>query len=117
MFSEPQSVTVGAVAEDLPRVSFGNFNGIFEDSTAGLRLSIAHQNGARHRRTVRLDFTKVAADPLLDGVSKPYSMSAYLVIDHPRVGFDAASIEANAKALVGWLAVTGNLTKVVGGES
>jgi hypothetical protein len=117
MFSEPQNVTVNAATIALPRTAFGDRNGLFESVTDGLRLRISHVLGKRTRRQVRLDFTKTAADPLLDGVSRQYSMSAYLVIDQPQVGFDAVEIEANAKVLTDWLAVPGNLTKVANGES
>jgi len=117
MFSDPQSVTVSGSAKSLPRVSVGDRQAVYENSTAGLTHRITHTVGKRNRHTVRLDCTKTAADPLLDGVSKQYSMSAYLVIDHPPVGFTAAEAEANTKALTDWLAVAGNLTKVVGGES
>jgi hypothetical protein len=117
MFVEPQSITISGAAKSLPRVRVGDRNGLFESATAGLRLRVSHLIGKRIRRTVRIDFTKTAADPLLDGVSRQYSSSAYLVIDHPPVGFNSAELEANAKSLVDWLAATGNLTKVVNGES
>ncbi len=117
MFSEPQSVTVNAVADSLPRVSFGDRSGEFHNSSTGRKLRISHIVGKRNRRTVRLDITKTAADPLLDGVSRQYSMSAYLVIDHPPVGFTDIEAKDNTKALVDWLAVSGNLAKVIGGES
>lgn len=116
MFSEPQAVTVNAVADSLPRTSFSP-KGVFSNTTTGRVLSIAHAIGKRNRRTVRFDVTKTAADPLLDGVSRQYSMSAYLVIDHPSVGFTATEVLNNVKALNDWCAVAGNLAKVVGGES
>lgn len=116
-FTEPLTVTVNAVAKSLPRVSVGNRSAIYEKIADGLRLSIASQTGKRVRRNVRLDFTKTAADPLLDGVSKQYSMSSYLVIDHPQVGFTQLELEQYAQALVDWLDVAGNLTKVLNGES
>lgn len=117
MFSEPQSITVSGAAKSLPRVGYGDRNGLFESVPAGLRLRVSHLIGKRIRRTVRIDFTKTAADPLLDGVSRQYSSSAYIVIDHPSVGFTTTELEANAKSLVDWLAVAGNLSKVVNGES
>lgn len=117
MFTEPQTVTVNAVAKNLPRVSMLDRSGTFESAADGLTLRVSHNLGKRNRRTVRLDITKTAADPLLDGVSRPYSMSAYLVIDHPQVGFDATETLNNVQALVDWLDVAGNLSKVVGGES
>lgn len=117
MFSEPQTVTVNAVAKSLPRVSFGDSQGTFENVTEGLRVRISHASGKRTRRTVRLDITKTAPDPLLDGVSKEYSMSAYLVIDHPKVGFSAVDQERYAQALVDYVDAPGVLTKVINGES
>lgn len=117
MFSEPQSVTVNAVATSLPRVSFGDRQGAFQAPDGAIALKVAHDLRNRNRRTVRIDFTKTAADPLLDGVSRQYSMSTYVVIDHPKVGFTNTEVENNLKALKDWLAVSGNITKVVGGES
>lgn len=117
MFTEPQTVTVNAIGIDLPRVSTGNRTGIFEKISAGIKMTIAHQLAKRSRRSVRFDFTETAADPLLDGVSRQYSMSAYLVIDHPPVGFTPEKVEQNAQALVDWLDSPGNLTKVLNGES
>lgn len=117
MFTEPQTVTVNAVAKALPRVSTGDRVGVFESSALGYLLKISHLNGKRYRRTVRLDSTKTAADPLIAGVNRQYSMSAYLVIDHPLVGFSNTEAEQVAQALVDWLDTPGNLTKVIGGES
>lgn len=117
MFTEPQTVTVATVAKSLPRVAYGDRNGLFESVPDGIRLRVSHILGKRTRRTVRFDFTKTAADPLLDGVSRQYSSSAYIVIDHPPVGFTPVELQANAKALVDWLGVAGNLAKVTNGES
>lgn len=117
MFTEPQSVTVNAVAKSMPRVELGARTGTFENVSTGHRLRITHLLGKRNRRIVRLDVTKIAADPLLDGVSREYSMSAYLTIDHPPVGFSTTEQEQNVQALVDWLDTVGNLTKVVNGES
>lgn len=117
MFTEPQSVTVNAVAKTLPRVSFGDRSGVFQTSDGAFTLKVSHDLRNRNRRTVRLDITKTAADPLLDGVSRPYSMSAYVVLDHPQVGFDNTEVTNNLKALIDWLAVSANQAKIVGGES
>jgi hypothetical protein len=117
MFAEPQSVTVNAVAKSLPRVSFGDRKGVFTSATGDIQLTVSHDLKSRNRRNVRLDFAKTASDPLLDGVSRQYTMSAYVVVDHPRVGFDNTEVKNNLKALVDYLGVAGNLDKVVGGES
>jgi hypothetical protein len=116
MFTEPQTVTTNAVADNLPRVSFDP-EGVFHNATTGRKLRIAHQRGKRSRDTVRLDITKTAVDPLLDGVSRQYSMSVYLVIDAPIVGFSTTEVGYHAQALVDWTDLAGNLTKVINGES
>lgn len=117
MFTEPQSVTVSGAAKSLPRVAFGDRKGVFENTTTGHRLSISHVNGKRGRSTVRLDITKTAADPLLDGVSRQYSMSCLLILDRPLVGFSQTEVEQNAQGFIDWLDTAANLTKVAGGES
>lgn len=117
MLLDPQSVSVGGVAKALPRVSVGANTATYKSSDGNITYTVSHAYGKRTRRNVRLDFRKVAADPLLDGVSRPYTMSAYIVIDHPDIGFTNTEIETNTKALVDELAETGLLAKVLGGES
>lgn len=117
MFSDPQSVSVAGTPVSLPRVSVGANTATYRSADGNLTYTVSHSYGKRTRRTVRLDFRKVAADPLLDGVSRPYSMSAYVVIDHPEIGFANGELESNVKALVDELAEAGNLTKILGGES
>lgn len=117
MFTEPQSVTVNAVAKSLVRVSTGDRKAIYENSVEGMSLNLSHANGKRKRHTVRLDIEKIAADAFLDGVSKPFSMSAYLVIDRPLQGITDTEAGYYAQALIDWLDVAGNITKVIGGES
>ena len=115
MFSEPQTVTIATVAKPLPRVSFGDRKGIFEDAL-GNRLSFSHTFGRRNRHIVRLDNTMKAADPLLDGVSREYSMSVQLIVDIPPVGFSNTQQVDIAKALADYCTAA-NLAKVIGGES
>ena len=117
MFADPQTVTVNAVAKTLPRVSVGSRQATYESSADGLSLLLTHVKGKRNRHTVRLDISKTAADPLLDGVSRVYSMSAYLVVDAPELGFSLAEQKLNVKALLDFLAASTNTEKVLAGES
>lgn len=117
MFSEPLTVTVNAIAKELNRVGFGDRRGTFARVADGLKLTISHNSGKREASTVRFDINKVAADPLLDGVSKPYSMSVSLTVNTPTVGFSTTEISQNMQALVDWLDTPANLAKVVNGES
>lgn len=118
-FSDPQSVTINAVANSLPRVSSGVNTGTFRKDDANVELLISHQYGKRTRRQIKLTHRKVAADPLLSGVNSSYSMSVYLVIDHPVVGYTVAEAKQITDALVLFLTTgTGaNVTKMLGGEN
>lgn len=117
MFADPQTVTVNAVNKSLVRTDVGNRKALYESAADGLTLTLSHVKGRRNRHTVRLDISKTAADPLLDGVSRVYSMSAYLTVDVPDVGFSLTEQDINVKALVDWLAAGTNADKVLAFES
>lgn len=119
MFSEPQTLTVNAVAKNLRRVSMGDRKGAFElqDGTTKYALQISHELKNRSRRLVKFLTTKTAADPLLDGVSREYPMNCQLIIDTPKVGYSATEVGQIVQALVDWLDVPANLAAFVGGES
>lgn len=117
MFADPQSLTVNAVAKSLPRVPSTNSDGLFENVAEGLKLRVSQSNGKRIRRTVRLDRSDIVTDPFLDGTNRPVSMSAYLVVDVPLLGFTATEISYDVQALVDWLDTPANLAKVLGGEA
>lgn len=117
MFADPLSVTVNSVAKSLVRTDVGNRKALYESAADGLSLTISHVKGKRNRHTVRLDINKTAADPLLDGHSKVYSMSAYLIVDAPDVGFSLTEQDINVKALVDWLGTGTNADKVLAFES
>lgn len=117
MFTDPQTVTVNAVGKTLPRVSVGDRKATYESPADGITLNFTHVVGKRNRHTVRLDIVKTAADPLLDGVSRQYSMSAYTVVDVPPLGFSLAEQKLNVKALLDYLNASTNTEKVLAGES
>lgn len=117
MFADPQDVTIAGTEVELPRVSFGDRRGTFKSTADGVKLSIVHNEGKRNSSTVRLDYNIVAADPLLDGVSRPQSMSAFFTINTPQTGFSTVDVAENVQGLLTWLAGAGNLSKVINGES
>lgn len=117
MFVEPLTVLVNAVSKTLPRVVAGDRKATYESTADGLTLSITHVVGKRNRHTIRLDSKKTAADPLLDGVSRAYSMSTYLVVDAPEIGFTLTEQKQIVKALTDWLGTSTNTDKVLAGES
>jgi len=117
MFSDPQSVTVNAVAQSLPAISRNGDSSLYQKDDATYKLTVAHQyKPARKRFTVRLDSNKVAADPLTSANNQVYSVSAYLVVDAPIVGYSNSELQQLTSALTAWLS-SANILKVVGGET
>lgn len=118
MFTDPQSVTVNAVAVPLPRVSTNGRTSIYENASGDLTLTLAHSNGKRSRSVVRLDRQKTAADPLNPANFRPYSTSKYLVCDSPlNIGFTDLELQYDILALTGLVNGTGWLAKFLGQES
>jgi hypothetical protein len=118
-FADPQSVTINAVAQSLPRTSVGVNSGVYTKDDGNVKLSISHSYAKRTRRTARLDFRKIAADPLISAQSVLYSMSAYLVVDVPITGFTVAEQKQIVDALTLYLTASSGakVTQLLGGEA
>jgi len=118
-FADPQSVTINSIAKSLARVSSGVNSGQFKTSDGLDALSVSHQYGKRVRHMIRLDDSKIATDPLMAGQSIPVSMSSYLVVDVPTVGYSVAEQKQVVDGLVAYLtASTGaRVTQLLGGEN
>ena len=119
MYSDPQTLTINSVAQTLPRTSSGANSGVFTKDDGNVKLTASHQYGKRNRRQLRVDFRKVAADPLATGYNKEYSMSTYIVVDVPTVGFTIAEQKYVVDALSAYLTASSgaNVTKLLGGEN
>lgn len=118
-FADPQSVTINAVANSLPRTSSGVNSGAFATNDGTVKLSVSHAVGKRARRTVRIDHTKIAADPFVSGVNNKYSTSVYIVVDHPLVGYTAAEVKQIVDGLTAYLTASSGarVTQLLGGEN
>jgi hypothetical protein len=92
---------------------------VFTKDDGNVKMSVSHSYGKRTRRQLRIDFRKVAADPLATGFNKEYSFSTYLVVDHPPVGFTNTEVKYVVDALTAFLTASSgaNVTKLLGGES
>jgi len=118
-YADPQSVTISGSAISLPRVS-SRVNGSDYLSSDGLvRLTADNAYGRRTRRVLRIDHSKISADPYLPAQNVKVSMSNYIVFDVPVVGYtnaEALAVYAGFKA-----AFTASsdllITKLLGGES
>lgn len=121
-FTDPQSVTISGNAKSMPRTSQGVNTGEFRTPDSEVTLSIKHNYKAvtkRARHEVRLQQTKVAADPLLAGVNVKASASAYLVLDVPDTGFSIAEAKALGDALTAYLTASSGarLSQLLGWEN
>jgi hypothetical protein len=117
-FADPQSVTINAVANSLPRISSGVNTGAFQKDDTTVALSVSHQYGKRTRRQLRLDHSKIAADVFTSDNVK-YSMSAYLVVDVPETGYTVAEQKQIVDALTAYLTASSGakVTQLLGGEN
>jgi len=117
-FADPQTATINAVAQTLPRVSTGPLSSVYQKDDGTVKLTLSHQFGKRKRSFVRLDFQKIAVDPLL-AVNQTYSMSVNVTIDRPLTGFTIAEQKQIVDAVTAYLtAASGSATtKILGSES
>lgn len=119
-FADPQSVTINAVAQTLPRTGQGIKSGEFTKDDGNVKLEVSHTVGknARERSTIRLTHRKIAADPLTTAVNLQYSMSTYIVVDRPPVGYTLTEAKQIVDALTAYLtASTGaRVTQLLGRE-
>ncbi len=118
-FADPQSVTINAVANSLPRTSSGANTGIFTKDDGTVKLSVSSVYKSRTRRLIRLDHSKIAADPLLAGINVKASMSVYLVVDVPQTGYSITEQKQIVDALTGYLTASSGAraTQLLGGEN
>lgn len=118
-FPDPQTVTINAVAQSLPRTSTRDNAGIFTKDDGTVKLTVSSLYGKRVRRTARLDHKKTAADPLFPAQNAPYSMSFYVVADVPATGYTIVEQKQISDALTAWLTASSgaNITKLLGGEN
>lgn len=118
-FADPQTVTINAVANTLPRISSGINSGAFQKDDANVKLEVSHAYGRRTRRQLKLTHRKVAADPLLSGANVQYSMTCYMVVDVPPVGYTVTEAKQIVDAFAAYLTASSgaNVTKLLGGEN
>lgn len=118
-FADPQSVTIAGTAVSLPRISSGPNSSVYQSADGNTRMTISHANGKRFRRTIRLQHQKIAGDPLVPTSNAQFSMTAYVVVDVPKVGYTIAQQKEVVDGLTAYLTATAgaSTTKLLGGEN
>nr|UJQ85264.1 MAG: hypothetical protein 2 [Leviviridae sp.] len=115
MLTDPQSVTINAVATSLPKTLNGSTANEYTSADGVTKMTVKQNvTASRFRREVRLSQHKVAADPIT-GLNKDLGVSVYLVIDEPKSGYSDAEIGYLIDALKTW-ASSANYNKILGGE-
>lgn len=118
-FADPQTLTINAIANTLPRTSSGVSSGTFTKDDGTVRMTISHSLGKRTRHSCRVDFSKIAPNPLISAQNIMFSMSGYLVIDVPQTGFTIAEQKQIVDALTAYLTASSGarVTQLLGGEN
>lgn len=117
MYSDPQALTVNAVAKSLPRTGSSNpiKQGIFATADGEFTFTTKQdQTANRFRREVRFTQRKVAADPI-SATNKEVSSSVIIAIDEPKWGFSDVELGYLTSALITWFSAA-NRDKLLGGE-
>lgn len=119
MLTDPQSITINAIARSLPRTGTGDNSGTFKQDSGASALAVSHTYGKRTRDVVRFTDTKTTTDPLVTGSSFIASMGITITIDSPPVGYTVAEKKQVVDGVLAWLtASTGaKITQILGGES
>lgn len=117
--ADPQSVTISGNTTSLPRVSVGDDRSEYQSGDGLIHLVASHDYGKRVRRMVRIDTSKVTADPFRPAENVQVSMSNYIVFDLPPAGYTAAEALAIWVGFKTQLSASSDLiiTKLLGGES
>lgn len=120
MLSDPQSVTINAVAQSLPRVSSSEHASVYRKDDGSYQLNLSHSYSKnRVRHLIRLDQTQIAADVYQPAINSLSKMSTWMVVDVPLVGFTIVEQKYDVDGLLAALSASSGalITKILGGES
>jgi hypothetical protein len=114
-----QTVTINSVAVALPRTGSSMNSGQFTSADGLVSELVSHDVGKRTRHLVRINHSKIAADPFQSSINAKYSMSAYVVFDVPAVGYTVAEQKQVIDGFIAQLNASSGalITKVLGNEN
>lgn len=118
-FADPQSITVNAVAQSMPRVSSGVNSGVFRKDDTTYELVISHGYGKRTRRTAKFTNSKIIADAYITDTNVKVSGSVSLVVDLPPTGYTVAEAKLIIDGFLAYLTASSGakVTQLLGGEN
>lgn len=89
-FSDPQSITISGVTISLPRTVQDRTGATYTSEDGLVALSANHAVNRRTRRVLRVDHSKLTADPFIPANNTKVSMSNFIVFDVPPAGYTPA---------------------------
>lgn len=116
-FADPQSITINAVANSLPRTS-GDPQGIFTKDDGTLRLTVSHQLVKnRNKRMLRVDHSKIAPDVFTSDNIR-HNFGVWIAVDTPAEGYTIAEQKQIVDGLLAYLSASSGakITQLLGGE-
>jgi hypothetical protein len=121
MLADPQSITINAVANSLPRLSTGTNTSVYQKDDGTIKLTITHTyQKTKNRRLVKFEQKKISSDPLVTAQNAEYRQVAYIVMESPvTIGFTVAEQKDFVVGMADWLkaSTNANTIAVIGGQS
>jgi len=117
--SDPQTIKIGSVETEMPRINTGNFSSTYSSADGTIKLSLSTARSKRNRQVVRIDVSKITADPFITDQNVEVSSSFQFVVDRPLAGYTNAEAVEIAEGFVKLISASSYsvLTKLLGGES
>lgn len=120
-FSNPTTYTPPTLgAQTLNKVSSGDYKGIYRKDDGTITMTVSHQIGSsRTRHVIRIDYYTVSADPYIPAQNVKLTMSTYLVVDRPNVGWTIAQMCDPVNGLLALMSAStyARVTDLVSGQS
>lgn len=120
-FADPLSITISAATSPLPRTSVEGDETKYSSADGLIVLSASHSSSGkgRTRRLLRVDASKMTADPFKPAENVKVSTSVYTVFDVPPAGYTPAELLALWVGYRTMLTASSDLmiTKLLAGES
>jgi hypothetical protein len=118
-FTDPIALTINGVGLSLPKVSVSGDDTQYQTSDGLVVVKASHDYGKRNRHLLRIDHSKITADPFIPADNVKVGMSNYLVFDVPAAGYTATEALQVYQGFKTWFTATSDavITKLLGGES
>jgi hypothetical protein len=119
--TDPQSITISGTTSPLPRTFAEGSESAYTSSDGLIKLSVNHSQvkQGRLRHLLRIDHSKITADPFKPTDNVKVNMACYIVFDVPPAGYNNTDVMAVYTGFKTLFTATSDalVTKVIGGES